>query len=318
MATDNSNLTLATNNSMAADNNHIFKRWFDLIQAISGNDGLPASEIAEILGTSVRNAYYTLKLMQEAGLIVTHQHGLYSIDARSPFFQKLLPTVTFSHDQAAFMYRTLAQGKDRDNPIAGALMRRLQRYYHLNDIEDTRFEPRAYRNKSRLQRAIRDKRIVILHDYSSSNSKTVTDRVVEPFLLIGDGTDVRAYEIKSGRNKTFKIARIGEVETLEADWAHEKKHRLVFTDMFMYSSEDKHHVKLRFDLVAYNFMREEYPHSDKVMTPEDKTHWIYETDLASYAAIGRFILGLYDDIEVMEDEGLREYINGKIGKMRNE
>ena len=58
-------------------------------------------------------------------------------------------------------------------------------------------------------------------------------------------------------------------------------------------------------------MLEEYPISSAFFTPEDDYHWILETDVMSYLGIGRFILGLYDDIDVLGDEGLKAYIAQK-------
>lgn len=301
---------------MAINDNNMFGRWLDVIQSISGENEMSVSGIAEILGCSPRNAYYVLKSFERAGFIVCHRHGMYSISQQSPFFMKLIPTVTFSREQAIFLYKALEEGGEAGNPLAGLLMRKLRRYYGLNDIEDIRFQPKAYRNMSILQRAIKWKRVVVLHEYSSSNSKTVSDRTVEPFLLVGDNTDVRAYELSSGKNKTFKISRIGMVEMLGDDWKNEDKHKEMFTDMFMFSGEERHRVRLRLDVMAHNLMQEEYPHSEPMMAQDDKTHWIFETDVVSYIAIGRFILGLYENVEVLEDDGLRKYLDDKISKMR--
>lgn len=293
----------------------IFKRWLDVILALSGENGMTAVEIAAILGTSLRNAYYTLKLMGEAGLIVNHKHGLYSIDPMSPFFHKLMPSVTFTDAQAIYLYRLLNNSNNRNDPLAGAIMRKIYRFYHLDTIKDTPSSPKEYMNMSKLQRAIKKKRMVVLHDYSSSNSNTVSNRTVEPYAMVGENTDVRAYELKSGRNKNFKISRIGEVEMLESGWTHEEKHQELFTDMFMFSSAERHHVRLRLDIKAHNYMLEEYPHSEPLMTQHGNTHWLYEADVANYAGIARFILGLFDDIEVVEDDGLKKYIEERIRKM---
>ena len=85
--------------------------------------------------------------------------------------------------------------------------------------------------------------------------------------------------------------------------------------MFMFSGEEKHHVKLRFSLLAHRIMLEEYPHSKSLMTQDDSTHWIFEADLVSYIGISRFVLGLFSDIEILEDDGLRQFLRQKISAM---
>lgn len=300
---------------MATGDDKSFSKWLDVILAIAGDREQTAEQLSKILGTSTRNAYYVLKALKDYGFVLHHVHGYYNIDAHSPFFQEISRSVNFTHDQAQFLYNVL-NGLDRNNAMAGLTKRKLQRFYHLNEyVGATAKLPGYHKNFTLLQQAMRRKCIVILHDYSSSHSGTVTDRTVEPFLFLGDNTDVRAYEISTGMNKTFRISRIGKVEILKSGWFNEEKHKKVFTDMFLFTSEDWHHVKLRFDLMAHNFMQEEYPHSETLMKQEDDTHWIFETDLASYIGITRFILGLYDNIEILEDDGLRKYVAEKIQKM---
>lgn len=151
--------------------------------------------------------------------------------------------------------------------------------------------------------------------YSSPHSKSVSDRVVEPFLLMNNNNDVRCYELSSGMNKTFKVSRMQDVVMLDLEWEHEAAHKQVFTDLFMFSGEDKHHIRLRFDQLSHNLMQEEYPQSVPYMQQEDERHWIFETDVVSFLGIGRFVLGLYDNIQVLENDAFKDYLKKKIASM---
>lgn len=297
------------------DNQKAFCRWLDLIVAIAGDREQSVDELAKILGSSRRNVYYVLKALKDYGFELRHAHSMYTLDANSPFFQEISRSVNFTYEQAQYLYNTL-YNVNRDEAMSGLLRRKLQRFYCLNEnVENTRLLPSVQRQHAFLQRAIRNKRTVVLHDYASSNSMSVSDRVVEPFMFLDGENDVRAYEIKTGKNKTFKLARIGRVETLDVNWAYEDRHRKMFTDMFLFSGDERHHIKLRLDVVAHNLMVEEYPHSIIRIKPEDEGHWILETDVANYIGIGRFILGLYDNIEILSDDGLRDYLQKKIRDM---
>ncbi len=86
--------------------------------------------------------------------------------------------------------------------------------------------------------------------------------------------------------------------------------------MFMFSGERKFHIKLRFSLLAHRLMLEEYPHSAVLMTGEGDGHWLFEADVVNYVGISRFILGLFDEIEVLENEGLRSFLRSKIERMK--
>lgn len=285
-------------------------KWLNVIVAIAGEKELPASKIADILGTSTRNAYYLLEALSNYGFIVHHLHGQYNLDPKSPFFKEIVQSVNFTDEQAGYLYNLLKK-ESVDNAFANKLMLKIQKFYHLNEQTERHSKYGSYKNTVLLQRAIRNKRLVILHDYASSNSQTISDRLVEPFMFLADDTDVRAYEIKSGINKTFKISRISYVEILDTEWFNESKHKKVFTDIFLYSGETRHHIKLRLNITSHNFMIEENPLSEKFMAKDGKKHWILDTEVVNYLGIGRFILGLFDDIDIIEDEGLKKYVFDK-------
>lgn len=296
------------------DNTKSFFRWLDVIRAISGDKILSAPDIAKILGTSLRNAYYVVKALSAYGFFVNHNKLGYNLDAASPFFRDINESVSLNVDQAFFLYRMLI-GKDMDNPMAAKIMLKFKRFYHFDVLGGSEKNYGPYTNYLLLQKAIKDCKCVVLHNYASSNSLTVRDRLVEPFMFLGEDTDVRAYEVESGRNKTFKISRISIVEILDREWENVNKHRNAFTDMFMYSGEVRHHVLLRLDVSSYNCMQEEYPHSIFSLRPDDDTHWLFEADVANYEGIARFIMGLFDHIEVLEDDCLKKYLSDKIKVM---
>ena len=297
------------------NNSARFERWFALILTMIDGRGHTAKELAEVLGTTLRNLYYVLGRLRGMGFNVVHERTLYHIDIRSPFLRRIAEAIDFTEDEVVFLHSRLLKDAST-SPMAGSIKRKLERFYNLTPYADVHFQQRLYENTSLLEQAMSSRRVVILHDYSSPHSHSMSDRVVEPFLFFGDKVDVRAYELKSRQNKTFKIARIGRVEIVDTPWFNEDKHREVFTDMFIFSGEQKLHIKLRFSLLAHHLMIEEYPHSGKLMTREDDNHWIFEGDVVNYVGISRFILGLFDEIEILENAELRRFLRAKIERMK--
>ena len=289
-------------------------RMLDLLLTMVA-DSHSAAELAEVLGTSKRNLYYVLKQMEDYGFVIHHLHCRYLLDPHSPFFQDIARTVDFTQEQAFYMYTLLSEVDNKSNPMAGLLRRKLTRYYHLNEFSPTWRDRLVYNNVQQLQRAVNQRRVVVLHGYSSGHSQTVKDRLVEPFLFLGDKADIRAYEPSSGLNKTFKISRIAEVEVMNDFWQHEDRHRQLFTDMFMFSSEERIPICLCLDLLAHSLMCEEYPHAAELMKPDGRNHWVLTTDVANYVGIGRFILGLYDHVEIVYGDGLKRYLRERLSAM---
>lgn len=293
-----------------------FGKWLELILKMSDGHNYTAPELAAVLGTSTRNFYYTLGVLREEGFTVCHEGRYYYLDPHSPFFSHIASAVDFTETEAVYLHSLLENvQKDNTNALAAMLKRKLERYYGLTQYTDVKLQRHIYNNVSQLEQAIHRKRVAILHGYASPHSQSVTDRVVEPFAFLGDKQDVRAFEMKSGVNKTFKIARIDHVEVVDAPWFNEERHKRVFTDMFMFSGEVTHKVTLRFDLLSRSLMLEEYPHSAPMMTADGAGHWLFTTDLVSYVGISRFILGLYDHITVLADEGLKRYLKERIERM---
>ena len=107
------------------------------------------------------------------------------------------------------------------------------------------------------------------------------------------------------------------VEILDDEWLHEEEHRQVYTDAFMFSGERQYTVDLRMGTLSSNLLREEYPASVPFITQEDDRHWLLHLPVCSYLGIGRFVLGLFEDIQVLGDEGFKAYLREKSAEMQS-
>lgn len=168
---------------------------------------------------------------------------------------------------------------------------------------------------AKLREAMATRKMVVLHKYASPHSNTVTDRIVEPYQLMNDERDVRCHEIRSHENKTFRLSRMESVEIIDVPWTFDDRHKQMYTDMFMFTGEQRYTVKMRMGLLSYNLMVEEYPQSAKCFTADGDTVWVFEGEVVSFLGIGRFVLGLYEDIEVIGCEEFKAYLAGKIKSM---
>jgi predicted DNA-binding transcriptional regulator YafY len=157
-----------------------------------------------------------------------------------------------------------------------------------------------------------NKQQVVLGNYSSAHSKTIRNRVVEPFAFTTNYIQLWAYDVEEKKNKQFKIIRIENVELLPQMWQHAAKHEKGFMDIFRISSFEQLPVKLKLNLRAASLLMEEYPLSEQYLTKVDDNEWILESKVASYEGIGRFIMGLLQDIEIIESEKLKEFIRKRL------
>lgn len=163
-------------------------------------------------------------------------------------------------------------------------------------------------NVSSLLEAISGKRKVILHGYSSSSSGEIRDRQVEPFAFSSGHSTVWCYDIAGRVNKVFKVDRISNVEILKERWEYESHHKQGKMDIFRMTGEKPTRIKLALSLMAKNIIVEEYPDSSKNLIKTDcDDRWILETDVYKLEGVGRFYIGLAEEIDIIDAPGLKEY-----------
>ena len=166
---------------------------------------------------------------------------------------------------------------------------------------------------SRLQHACSQKKCVILHNYSSSNSGTMKDRFVEAYEVRPDDNLVMCYDRNTAsaeKLKVFNISRIGWVEVLDEDWQFPHSHKKIDVDAFHMSGTKPISVSLQLDMMAKNLLVEEYPASEKdiVADKKDPSVWYYTTNVYSIYGIGRFYVGLANHITILDCPELKAYV----------
>lgn len=293
-----------------------YAKQLDLLAMLIDGDSHTADELCQVLGTTRRNLYYYFSFLRDYGFeLVRTSGGKYYIGPHSPFFRNIARSVDFTSQEVSYLFSLLAGTVDK-SPLQHSVKRKLERFYGLSGFVDDATRRRVTSHAEILNKAIAQRKIVLLKDYSSPHSKTVSTRVVEPFLFLNEQADIRCYELSSHTNKTFKLSRIGSVVITDADWAFADSHKQVYTDIFLFSGDTRHHISLRMGQLSHNLMLEEYPQSERYFTQEDDSHWLFTTDVVSYLGIGRFVLGLFSDIQIIGDEGFKMYVRNVLKDMK--
>ena len=276
------------------------ERELDLLLLLTENRHYDVETLCQRLSISRRMFYYYLESFRDWGFIVEKSGRCYSIDRESPYLKRLFETINFTEEEALTMLSILNKVGE-ENALAQRVRYKLNRFYDFHILDNPALRERVAHCVSVLYDAIKRERVVKIMGYASPHSDTVSDRVVEPFLLLNDNNDVRCYELSSGENKTFKLSRMRDVVLLDLSWSCESKHKWVF-------GEERLPVAVRLDRLAYQVFVEEYPRAAHAVTQEDAAHYVLRTEVVSYRGIGRFVLGLYDHVEVLGDEGFQAYV----------
>ena len=236
-----------------------FNRQLRLVAMLAGNTSLGVEQVAARLGMSRRTVYRYIRTLRESRLFSVEQSGdVFSVSRDSPFIREVSDNVSFSEDEAAVMAGLLASAGGNGIQLR-SLRNKLGRIYNYRVLEEPEADRRTARNLSQLYEAVKLHRVAVLKNYHSLHGGSVADRTVEPFAFLNSNDDVRCYELASGENKTFKVARAEEVIVLDLMWSNTGRHESYFTDLFGFSGKETRRVVLRLTGRAARILREERP-----------------------------------------------------------
>lgn len=289
------------------------ERVLRMMMLLTSNNRYTIEDLSEKLDSSPRTIYRYIDTFRDAGFLISKNGPYFRLDKKSRYFKDISQLIHFTEEEA-YILNSAIESLHPTNAIKQNLKAKLASVYDYKMLAECVVKSENAKNVNSIIEAIGEKRQIILHDYTSAHSKNVSDRVVEPMTFTTNYIQVWAYEISSGKNKLFKLSRIGSVEILDKPWEFEKEHKVGLMDIFRINSFEQIPVKLKLGLRAASLLVEEYPLGEKYLSPisGDASHFILDTWVCGYEGIGRFVLGLLDDIEIIEGEGLKQFLRERM------
>lgn len=169
-----------------------------------------------------------------------------------------------------------------------------------------------------LEKSIKEKRQVILKNYRSTNSNVITDRRVEPFHINPPEDVVQCYDVDKRKLRFFRMSRIEKVLFLDKKWQCEGHHHVMATDPFRIVDNHQIMVHIRMQVGAYNDLLERFPLTKTYLEQCDKPEWYDFQCKVNHGFIGlsNFLMGNWDSVDIMEPEGLRDFMNAQVERVR--
>ena len=278
-----------------------------LMKMMTANTSYSVDDMAERLDMSRRTIYRYIDTFREAGFVIKKSGNHIRLDKESPHFKDISQLVHFTEEEAVILKRAI-ESIDDTNMLKQNLKRKLYSVYDNKILADTIVQGSAAASVHTLIEAIENRRQVTLHDYRSAHGSAVRDRRVEPFAFTTNYVQAWCYDCESHSCKLFKLSRIGSVELLDEEWQHAQEHKKGFIDIFrMNGGDERYHIKLSLGLLARNLLVEEYPLAESYLTEADG-RWILDTEVANYTGVTRFVVGLLDDIRIIDSPDLEAHI----------
>lgn len=205
---------------------------------------------------------------------------------------------------------------DEQSAIKENLVRKLRTLYSSRQFADTLIKDHLGKNIGILTDAIERKRQVVLYKYRSANTGKISDRTVEPFEFTSNHISVWCFDVDKKQNRLFKTARIGTAALNGKKWLYEDQHHSTETDIFRIGAAERIGVCIKLNMRARNLLCEEYPLAEKYVQDNGKGEYIFDHWVANFKGIGRFVLGLLDEVEVIAPKDFKDYLNEKLKSKR--
>ncbi|PKP53188.1 MAG: hypothetical protein CVT92_05590 [Bacteroidetes bacterium HGW-Bacteroidetes-1] len=274
--------------------------------------GCEKQEMADQFSVSIRTIERHILLLRDIGFHISQEGSRFYI--RNAGKHKLLPEelIAFSLEEATIIRNALL-----NNPAQGAIQHLLlDKLYALTDLDELA-ETMSNLNQSlvitRIRLALQNKEQVLLKGYESANSNSKGDRLVEPVRFQKYYRYLSAFEPLTAKMKVFKTDRIQDVVLTGKKWEFESQHLRSRLDVFGLTGDQPFYVELLLSQRARQLLCEEYPDAVTCLTIKGKkNHFCGE--VYALEGVGRFVLGLLDEIKVIEPQALKEYLKEKIKK----
>lgn len=291
------------------------ERLLRLMKLLTANTTYTVDQLAERLDMSRRTIYRYIDTFRDAGFVIKKSGDCIRLDKASPHFKDISQLVHFTEEEAVILKNAI-ENIDDTNLLKQNLKKKLYAVYDNKTLANTVVRGKNAPNIRQLIEAIEGEQQVVLHAYQAAHGSGVSDRRVEPFAFTTNYVQVWCLDLKDLRCKLFKTSRIGSVELTASPWEHKALHEEGFIDCFRMHGGKRMHVVLEMGMLAYNLLCEEYPLAERDLHKVEEGRWVLDTEVAGPAAIGRFVVGLLDDIRIVEGDELVVYLRDYMANNR--
>lgn len=277
-------------------------------------------ELAERLDDHQENITNDIKCLRRMGFEVNCDAPNYTYSiSNQKTYRELDSLLLFSLEDQQLL-RAAIQLLKIDDRKKGILANKLISLYDFRQLGHTFLLAPYLEMVDLLKTAGTKKRQVILEQYHSSNSNTISDRLVEPFKVNVEEDTVQTFDVDNGKVKHFRISRVVRIKMTDSPWENESLHYNREIDPFRIVNNDQVMVRLSINLAAKNELIERFPATRAHILPThepDRFHFQCKVNRQFYG-LTNFILGfhIYGAIEILSPDSLRQHLLDEIAKFR--
>jgi predicted DNA-binding transcriptional regulator YafY len=281
-------------------------RLFQII-AVLKSGHWTIKQLAERFDTSERTIYRYINLLEEVDFLIEKDfdNRYFIITSEDDPSQS-----QFSLEETKLIKKLIQSGA-ADNPLKNLLLKKLSLNSELDSMPRLFVKARIGKFVDQLAESIKNKKQVVLKNYHSAHSNEIRDRLVEPIQFGDNYQSIIALDIHDKSTKQFKLDRIGEILEMDKSFEFESLHQKTQTDIFGFTGDASTWITLELSMRAYLLLREEFPLSIPY-TEKHENVYQFHAPVANFEGIGRFVMGLMDEIKVKGSENFRDFLKAKL------
>lgn len=288
-----------------------FKKMLEILLMLDCKYGRTIQEISERFDVSQRTVYRYFDTFKQVGFVIENNNGYFKIDKEESATQDISQLLHFTEEEAFILSKAIHTIED-GSELKDKLARKLYSLYDFDRVIHAISKKEETDNVFNVMQAIKQQKQVILKEYKSGHGKDIRDRLVEPIDFTVNYLGIWCYDTEDHSNKIFKTARINEVLVTDECWQYKPKHNKGIVDVFRMQSYEPIAIQLKLSMLAYNLLTEEFPLSEKYIKKESDDRYLLTVDVGNFLGVGRFVLGLPDEIEVIYPQAFKDYLNTKM------
>ncbi len=269
-------------------------------------------ELREKLKTGERNLSGLIRFLKEKGFDIPRaNNGQVYLKGFPKEWKNHSESILFTDDEKEVLSRAVLN-LNKSHALKNILMQKLNCVASACLSGEAVYGNNIPQITKNIILSLRESRQLELIAYCSGSSNTQTNRLVEVFNINDALTRCTAYEPASDTVKSFMIERIGEARLLKNKHQHCCKHKMPSYGVFGFSGSERYCVCLHLDILAQNLLKEEYPKSRAFIKKINENQYEFKCKVPDIKGVGRFVLGLYDHIEIIDGDEIKQYVRQKL------
>lgn len=281
-----------------------FLRLLQLISALRRPSGADKLRFCSQHDLSPRTFDRHIALLREAGFSIHSSQGKYKVHSAQHFHIEDFLHFTLEETE---VIREAMEHMNSDHPLAKSIWDKL---YLMADLHgpSERFHYLSFPGKVRgIREAMKGQKRIILKKYWGAEHDQPEDREIEPVALLQYHQYVEAFDVDRQEMRMFRLSRAEAVQLSKKKQTFQHLHKPRKTDPFLLTGQP-FQVDILLSPRARNLLLDEVEISSDQLTHLPNGWWQFTGEMRGLEGIGRFILGLPQEVVIQAPEALKNYV----------